>query len=137
MSKDNITDINDNSNPVIDPDEYSAMETEAEKAKTQPESSVLTYTHKFKTPFCFNNKSYDELTFDWDSLDGQDCLDIEEELTARGITVVAPEFSSAYQIAYAARACTEKIGSDALALMPAKAFLKIKRQVRTFLLVAE
>jgi len=134
MSNDNITDIN---NPVIDPDEFSAMETEAEKAKTEEPDTMRSYTHKFKRPFTYGGITYEELTFDWDSLTGQDGLDIEAELLLLGKTVVAPEFSSAYQSAMAAKACTEKIGSDAFALMPLSAFNSIRRNARNFLLLAE
>jgi len=132
MSKDNITNLN----PEIDPEEYSAMETDAEKAVSEGTNLGL-FTVEFKKPFEFMGKSYTELSFDFDSLSGQDCLDIGNELAARGVTVVAPEFSTEYQRVFAAKACTQRLSSDAFPLMPAKKFLTIVRAARTFLLIAE
>jgi len=133
MSKDNITNL---PNPDIDPDEYSAMETDAEKAKSGG-LNLSQFTSKLKKPFEYMGKSYEELTFDFDSLSGQDCLDIGNELAARGVTVVAPEFSTEYQRTFAAKACIQRLPSDAYPMLPAKEFLKIVRAARTFLLVAE
>jgi len=137
MEKNNITKIN---NPKIDPDEYSAMETDAEKAKIEAANegkSLGLFKLIFRMPFEYMNNTYKELSFDFDSLSGKDCLDIGNELLMRGISVVAPEFSSEYQRIYAAKSCIQKLPSDAYLLMPAKEFLRIVRAARTFLVVAE
>jgi len=145
MSTDTINasayDAGPETTPDIDPEEYAEMEAAAAKAKAKAKASKVdnlsVYTYKFREPFIYVDKEYTELTFDWGSMTGKDALDIEEELAARGITVVAPEFSSAYQITMAAKACTAKgFGSDAFELMSLAAFNQIKRAARTFLLVS-
>jgi len=132
----NITDIN---TPVIDPEEFSAMETEAEKVKDEAEAAggnIGLYTHRFKTPLLYDGKTYTELHFDFDSLTGRDISNIDDELERKGVNVTAREFNSKFHELYAAKACTEKIGSDIFMLMKAAAYIKITRQVKTFLLLA-
>jgi hypothetical protein len=123
--------------PVIDPNEFSAMETDAERQQMKTPDETQRYTHKFKKPYKYGGKTYTELTFEWDSLTGKDGLDIEADLAARGVTVVAPEFSSAYQAMMACRACTVSIDYEAFAQMPLSTFNQIKRHARTFLLISK
>jgi hypothetical protein len=131
-NKDNITDIN---NPGIDPAEFAAMETENEKALK--ENSIGVYTHRFKKPIMYNGKEYEELNFDFDSLSGQDILNIDSEMEMLGVNIAVRELNSRYQMAFAAKACKEPIGSDIFTLMRVPDFLRITRKVKTFLLVAE
>ena len=128
----NIQDIN--TPGAINADEFAVAEKEAEKAIEEAGDDGFTYTHKFRKPFTYMGKTYTELRFDWDSLNGNVGLDIEAELQALGTPVVAPEFSGAYQLRVAARACTEKISSDAFGLMPLHEVNKIRRAARSFLL---
>ena len=130
MSKDKGTSINTNT-PEIDPDEFSAMETEAEKQKLD---NRKLFTHIFPEPWEYEGKTYTELSFDFWSLSGQDCVSITDELVARGRTVVAPEFSQHYQMYFAIRACTVNLPSDALLAMPAKSFQKIVGAARNFII---
>jgi hypothetical protein len=129
--KDNITSM---PVPEIDPGEFSAMETEAEKQAERLDNRRL-FTYVFPEPWEYMGKKYNELSFDFWSLKGSDCVNITDELVARGITVVAPEFSQHYQLQFAARACTEKLPSDALLSMPAKAYQKIVGAARNFIIV--
>ena len=116
--------------PVIDDEELSAAENEAE-------TSTDTYTHVFKKPFTYDNKTYNSLSFDWDSLTGADSLNIEAELNVLGRVVVTEEFSAEYIIRFAAKCCTEKIGSDAFGLMRLKDYKRIKGRARAFLMAAD
>jgi hypothetical protein len=93
------------------------------------------YVHIFKVPFEYMGKKYDALTFDWDSLTGQDGLSIQAELTALGKSAPIPALSAEYQIRVAAKACTEKIGSDAFGLISLRDFNKITNAARNFLLL--
>ena len=119
---------------AIDADEFSVVEKEAEAAMEEAGDDAFTYKHVFHKPFIYMGKTYSELRFDWDSLIGLDGLEVEAELQALGKPVVAPEFSGAYQLRIAAKACTEKISSDAFELMPLSAVNKIRRAARSFLL---
>lgn len=114
----------------IDPEEFAVAEKEAE-------NSGYEYTHKFRKPFAYMGKTYDELTFDWGTLTGKDGLSIELELQALGKPSVVPAFSGEYKIRMAARACTTQIGADAFEQMPLYDFNKISDRARSFLLKSE
>lgn len=103
-------------------------------AEKEAANSTETYTHTFAKPFEYEGKSYEELTFDWGSLTGEDSLAIENEMSALGKPLIAPEFSGEYLIRMAARACTEKIGSDVMSAMPLADYNKIRNKARSFLL---
>lgn len=119
-----------NKNTVIDPEEFSAAEMEAQNSKTG-------YTHKFNKPFTYQGVTYNELSFDWDKLNGADSIAIENELQQLGKTVIVPTFSSEYLVRVAAKACNEKIGYDALLQMPIADYNRIRSNARSFLLKAE
>lgn len=100
------------------------------------------YTHVFKTPFTFEDNTYDELTFDWNSLSGNDSIAVEDELLAKGKTLVTPEFNSSYLVGMAARACTyredgrRKVSRYTISAMPVADFRRICNELRSFLLRA-
>ena len=106
-------------------------------AKQEAKDSNAIYTHKFRTPFLYNGKSYEELRFDWDSLTGRDSLSVEAELQALGIAVVVPAFSGPYMMRIAAKACTEMIGADAFEMMRLSDYNRIRSAVRSFILASE
>lgn len=114
-------------NTKIDAKEFAVAENEAEK-------SGYTYTHKFAKPFECEGKTYEELTFDWGSLTGEDSLAIENEMASLGKPLITPEFSGEFLIRMAARACTTKIGSDVLSKMPLCDYNKVRNNARSFLL---
>ena len=58
----------------------------AEEAKQEQETG--SYTHTFKTPFQWKGRTFESLTFDWAVLKGKDHLEIEQELLAKGRTLV-------------------------------------------------
>ena len=127
--------VMDNENTV-----YNDMENDVDEmavALQEAQDSADTYTHVFKKPFVYMNKKYDELHFDWGSLYGNDSLAIEAELQALGVSVIVPTFSGPYLIRLAARACTERIGSDALGFMNIKDYNRIRSEARSFLLASE
>ena len=124
-------------NTGVDADELDIAKQKAEEAKQKMETAGYTYTHTFRKPFTYMNKTYTELRFDWDSLTGQDGLSIEAELQALGTPVVVPAFSGAYLIRMAAKACTEKIGSDAFELMSLADYNRVRSAARSFLLISE
>ena len=116
--------------PILDPKELDAAEQEAVQSST-------IYEHKFGKPFNYNGKSFDSLTFDFESLTGKDSLAIEDELAAQGKIVVVPQFSAQYLVRLAAKACTEKIGVDALEQMALGDYNRIRSAARSFLLKSE
>jgi hypothetical protein len=117
---------------TVDPDEFAAAERDAEA-----DGDTSAYTHKFRKPLIYNGNTYEELTFDWDTLTGKDSLSIEREMRDSGIPLVAAAFSGEYLIRMAARACTAKIGADAFRNMSMPDFTKIQGRARSFLLKSE
>lgn len=123
------TEIKKNSE-IIDEEEFAIAEKEAAE-------SEFTYVHKFKRPFEYQGETYNELTFDWDSLTGKDGLAIENEMQAIGKAVIVPQFSGEYLIRFAAKACVETIGADAFEYMRIGDYNKIRSAARSFLLKSE
>ena len=109
-------------------------EKELEFAKEEAKDAKGVYVHEFETPFTYEGKTYDKLTFDWNKLTGADSLAIETELQDLEKVVIVPEFSGDYLIRMAARACTEKIGSDLILAMRLADYNKIRGRARSFLL---
>lgn len=114
----------------VDADEFAVAEKEAV-------NSEFSYTHKFRKPFEYQGKVYNELTFEWSKLTGKDGLAIENELQQLGKAVIVPTFSGEYLIRLAARACTVPVGADAFENMPIADYNKIRSAARSFLLRSE
>lgn len=99
------------------------------------ESNISTFTYKFEKPFTHEDKTYEELTFNWGKLTGADSLAIQNEVAAMtGRTVIAPVASAEYLVRMASRACATKIGIDVLMAMPLLDFNSIESAARNFLL---
>ena len=107
---------------------------EMQAAEQEAKTSTTSYTHKFATPFEFEGKTYESLTFEWGSLTGNDFLNIEAEITAMGKALISPEFSSEFLVRMASRACNEQLGSDAITATPIGDFNRIRGRARSFLL---
>lgn len=113
---------------TIDPAEFRTAEEEARAM------SADAYVHTFSAPWTFEERTYDTLTFDFGKLTGNDDIAIEAELQALGKPVMVAEMSGEYLYRMAARACTEKIGADAIKAMPLRESRKIRNKARSFLL---
>ena len=101
------------------------------------------YTHYFKRPFTYQDRTVESLTFDWDTLSGRDSLAIEWELRAKNITLVIPAYTGEYLVGIAARACTDRteegkrfVGTDMIQAMPLGDFQQITNRARNFLIRA-
>jgi len=101
------------------------------------------YTHYFKRPFTYQDRTVESLTFDWDTLSGRDSLAIERELRAKNITLVIPAYTGEYLVGIAARACTDRteegkrfVGTDMIQAMPLGDFQQITNRARNFLIRA-
>lgn len=92
-----------------------------------------TYVHTFSRPVSYNDKTYNELRFDFGNLTGGDSLAVEAELSALNTPVFVRSIDSKYLIRICARACTEQIGSDIFEVMPLKDFTKITNAAKRFL----
>ncbi len=80
-------------------------------------------------PLVHDEKTYTELTFNFEDLSGNDSLAIERELQMLGHTVIVANFDSEYLIRVCVKACTEKLGLDALGKLSIRDFnpLDMKR----------
>lgn len=129
--------------PAVNDIEYAAAE---QAAKDAPDS-VSFYTHKFKKPVTFEGCTFDELTFDFGRLTGNDSLAIEDEMEAMNKPVIVPTFSGQYLTRVAARACTtiltsldgkqRRVGADVIMALPISDYSRIRGRARTFLLKSE
>lgn len=95
------------------------------------------YTHVFKTPFQYEEGTYEKLHFNWGKLTGNDGLKIENEMQSLGMPVVIPSLSGEYLIRMAARASVEKVSTDALMALPIRDYNKIRSMARSFLIRTE
>lgn len=127
--------IEKNMVPVSD-DTAATPEQEVNQAMAVAEDSQA-YTHRFRTPFSYEGKTYDELCFDFGKLTGKDGLAIENEIQAMGRPVIIPSWSGEYLLRMAARACTTRIGFDVLKAMPLSDYNRIRSAARNFLTSAE
>ena len=91
------------------------------------------YVHTFKKPFTCQGKTYEKLTFDFGSLTLNDSLAVEDELNALGKGALLPEWNSQYLVRIAAKACTDKIGSDVLMALPISEGRRILTRTRNFI----
>ena len=114
-------------NVKINAEEFSVAEKQADE-------STLSYTHQFTTPFTYEGKTYEEITFNWGKLTGADSLAIEAEMSALGKPLIVAEFSGEYLVRMASRASSPRIGSDVLEAMPLADYNKIRGAARSFLL---
>ncbi len=109
---------------------------EAERL-AEENSEKNTYTHVFKEPFTYEDRTFETVTFDWERLTGSDGLAIEAELQKLGIALMVPAFSGEYLIRMAAKASVERISSDMIEALPLHDFNRIRSAGRSFLLKAE
>ncbi|MBR2131393.1 MAG: hypothetical protein IJ955_02450 [Oscillospiraceae bacterium] len=123
-------------------DAVNAAEAQAEAAKKEPDAG--SYTHVFAAPFSYEGETYEQLTFQWDSLTGKDSMDIERDLRMKGLTVVVAEYTPEYLTSMAARACTYRdsngkrtVSMFTLQALPLRDFRAICGQARRFLQRAE
>lgn len=123
--------------------EDAAAEAAAVDEAAKREADIGTYTHTFKKPFTYQERTIETLTFDWESLTGADHTAIENEILMRGKTLVTPEFSSEFLSRMAVRACTNRddrgirlLNADVMQKMPMRDFQTICKKARAFLLRA-
>ncbi|MDE7243591.1 MAG: hypothetical protein K2O18_06405 [Oscillospiraceae bacterium] len=124
-------------NTGLPPEAEAELETAEKKAQEFDKLGLNAYIHKLRKPFSYHGKEYEELSFDFDKLTGKDFLAIGREMQALRLLMSDPSVNMDFQLRVATRACTEKLGPDALRLMPAFDFHCIIGAVRNFLLSAD
>lgn len=87
--------------------------------------------HDFAKPFAFEGQEYTGLDLNFDNLTGKDLLNVEAEMTAKGITAIMPEISKVYQMHVAARAA--KVPVELIEALPIKEASGITMKVVNFL----
>jgi len=121
----------------LPPEAEAELETAEKSAQEFDELGLNAYVHHFRKPFSYHGKTYEELCFDFDKLTGKDFLSIGQEMQALHIQMSNPSVNFDFQARAAIRACTEKLGPDAISLMPAFDFYCILGTVRNFLFSAD
>lgn len=132
--------VSDPANEVLAKAASAAAEKEA-AARREPDAG--TYTHTLSRPIQWEGKTYEQLTFRWETLTGADHLAIERELLVAGITLVVPAFTGDYLCGMAVRACGElrEIALPSrmsfMRALPLREFSAICDKARSFLLRSE
>ena len=115
----------------------SVNNNELDTAKKEALESDDVYKHKFSTPPLYLGNPISEISFNWNSLTGNDGLSIENELQANGKVIIIPTFSGEFLIRMAARASSPRVGSDFFEAIPLADYNKIRNAARSFLLKSE
>lgn len=100
---------------------------EADRTKTSEEIFVL----ELKKPFEYCGKTYEKLTFDFDSLTGKDMIAVEREINLTNEFFLVPENSPNFCGKLAARAAG--VSSDVIENLPLKDFKRAKEAAQNFL----
>ena len=114
------------------------MNNEIEKLETENAPETFdTFKIELRKPVEYDGKEYKVLEFDFGKLTGDDGLNIENELQSLGKFTMVPAFSGEYLIRMAAKACTEKVGSDIFKKISLADYNRIRGAARSFLLRSE
>lgn len=124
--------MNEMNEVVIDPKEMAEAERMAEADKNKYQ-----YTHIFEQSVTYEDKTYENLHFNWGKLTGKDGLAIEDEMQLMGTPVIIPSLSGGYLIRMASRACEEKVGIDFFLRLSLRDYNQIRSKARSFLLKSE
>lgn len=122
------------------PDALNDADAAAEQeAAAMREANTGAYTLRLSKPLQWEGRTYEALTFQWDTLTGMDHLEIENELLAKGKTLVVPEYTGDYLCGMAVRAmmeCKELIPPQRAAMLkrlPLGDFMNMCKEARSFL----
>ena len=120
-------------------DEQAQDEVMEKEQAAQPDPAL--YTHKLEKPFTYENKTVNELHFDFGTLTGADTLAIEAELNHRMKNLMYPHLSWEFMTLMAVRACTTRDGNGLrvvdeklLKALPMRDYNRIVGAARNFLL---
>lgn len=90
--------------------EIEQVETLEKEARESADISI--YTRKLKKPFTYENKTVEELSFDFSTLTGEDAIAIESELNRRMKNLVLPHLSWEFMTLMAVRAYISRDKND-------------------------
>ena len=123
----------------IPTDEQAQDEVMEKEQAAQPDPDL--YTHRLEKPFTYENKTVNELHFDFGTLTGADTLAIEAELNHRMKNLMYPHLSWEFMTLMAVRACTTRDGNGLrvvdeklLKALPMRDYNRIVGAARNFLL---
>ena len=122
---------NENQNTAAESNDIFAVAEEEDKKSAAIDYAA--FVMPLAKPLVYNEKTYTELTFNFEDLSGNDSLAIERELQTLGHTVIVANFDSEYLIRVCAKACTAPIGVDALGKLSIRDFNRLRNTVRGFL----
>lgn len=88
-------------------------------AQAEAATATDTYTHVFKKPFTYEDKTYEQLTLDFGSLTGRDFMAIDREVREReGRVPIVPVYDTSFLMRMVCRASKEKIDYDTIVAAP-------------------
>ena len=109
------------------------LQDTAQAAAAEENAGVVVL--ELKKPLVYEGRTYERITLDLESLTGKDSMEVEEELMMRKKgAVIYGALNNDYILGIAAKACKEKLGTDAFLMMSLKDHNQLKNAVRNFLL---
>lgn len=111
--------------------EETAVVSESDTNEKVPEGACVI---NLARPYTYEDKTYNKFVFDFESLIGEDLVDIETEMTAVGEFALSPEISTSFLYRLAAKAAG--VGSDVILNLPIREFGKVKNKAQSFLVSA-
>lgn len=106
-------------------------EVSAEELLDSGESSA-DYTMTFKTPFKYEDKTFDKLEFDFSKLKGSDFINIYREIGRKGFVPLSARFDPDFCTIMAAKACRQSIDTDYIRALPINKFEQLFNACRNF-----
>ncbi len=85
-------------------------------------------------PFTYENATYQDFSFDFSTLTGNDSAAVERIMKTRNVLITVPEWETDYHILLAVRASKTPVTESVLRALPIRYFNKIRVAVRSFLL---
>ncbi len=133
-----MADIKKTEQDVQNEQDPKELEVAEQKAKEEAaKDNAVHFTFRLLTPVEYDGVTYTELEFDFSEISGADSLNIEAELNASGIVVIAPSYQSPYLLRMCARACKTKIDYKLFSAFKLRDYLAIRNKARNFLMSSE
>lgn len=89
-----------------------------------------------RKPLEYTGKTYEKITFDFESLTGKDAYDVQMEMAMKKQGAVIPgaeALNTNYLLGLACKACCEPVGADGFMTLNLRDYNKILETVRVFL----
>lgn len=95
------------------------------------------FTLMLNKPLTYEDKTFNSLHFDFNSLTGKDFLDIEDEMARKGKILLSARLSGDFLTIMCTKACIEPVDVDYIRALPIKKFEELRNAARNFFNTAD